>query len=243
LNSKETITGENGDEDSELKYLAEIREVRDKHAELFERIKRLPKKARSTRTLPPDPSVKKFPALLTYFRRDKLDKFFLAPSASADATAIDFFTAAKILKPADTKEIRQSIPREFYSLLDQNKDNFFKATSAEAEQAESAHRGDRNAATVLKRLRDKAVRRCPQFTDDDEEFVGKVIQLLEDGALPKRIIQKIADALKTELQPLNVLHLLRRGIPREFLHAAPAHADQARAPREVILSSFLLPAA
>jgi len=65
LNSSETITGENGDEESELKYLAEIREVRDKQTELFERIKRLPKKARSTRALPSDPAVKKFPALLT----------------------------------------------------------------------------------------------------------------------------------------------------------------------------------
>jgi hypothetical protein len=145
-----------------------------------------------------------------------------------------------MLKPADPTEVRQPIPREFYTLLDQNKQNFLAATSAEAEQAESPHRGDRNAATLLKRLRDKAVRRCPQFTDDDEDFVGKVIQLLEDGALPKRTTQKVADALKTEIQPLSVLRILRRGIPREFLHAAPAHTDQARAPREVILSSFLV---
>jgi hypothetical protein len=192
-----------------------------------------------------DSAIKKFPALLTYFRRGKLDKFFLAPPASVDATAIDFFTAAKILKPADTKEVRQNIPREFYGLLDQNKQNFLNATSAEAEQAESAHRGDRNAAIVLKRLRDKAVRRCPQFTDDDEEFVGKVIKLLEDGALPKRTTQKIAERLsdkKTLNNPLEVLHILRRGIPREFLLATPAQTSQANAPREVILSSFLVQA-
>jgi hypothetical protein len=52
LNSKETVTGENATEDSELKYLSEIREVRDKNPDLFERIKRLPKKARSTRLSP-----------------------------------------------------------------------------------------------------------------------------------------------------------------------------------------------
>jgi hypothetical protein len=125
-------------------------------------------------------------------------------------------------------------------LLDQNKQNFLNATSAEAEQAESAHRGDRNAAIVLKRLRDKAVRRCPQFTDDDEEFVGKVIRLLEDGALPKRTTQKIAEALQKEIQPLNVLRILRRGIPREFLLATQASASQSNAPREVILSSWIV---
>ena len=242
LNSKETITGENGDEESELKYLAEIREVRDKNPELFERVKRLPKKARSTRILPADSVVKKHPALFTYFRRGKLDKFFLTPPASAETGEIDFFTAAKILKPADPKEVRQAIPREFYGLLEQNKSNFHAATSLETEQAELAHR-DRHAATVLKRLRAKEVRRCPQFTDDDEEFVGTVIRLLEDGVLPKRTTQKIAEALKTEDQPLTILHLLRRVIPQEFLAATPPRSTQGSAPREVILSSFLVKSA
>jgi superfamily II DNA/RNA helicase len=240
LNSKETITGENAGEESELKYLAEIREVRDKDADLFERIKRLPKKARSTRLLPAAAPAKQLPALLTYFRREKLDKFFLSPPASAESAEIDFFTAAKILKPTAANESRQNISREFYDLLDQNKSNFL-TTTTDAGQAEAAHRGDRNAATVLKRLRAKEVRRCQQFTEDDEEFVGKIIRLLEDGALPKRTTQKVAEALKKEIQPLNVLRILRRDIPREFLRAATlAQFNQSHAPREVILSSFLV---
>ena len=54
-NSKKTITGEDEDEETELKFLTEIRTVRDKQPELFERIKRLPKKARSTRVLSAEP--------------------------------------------------------------------------------------------------------------------------------------------------------------------------------------------
>jgi superfamily II DNA/RNA helicase len=240
LNSKETITGENAEEDSELKYLAEIREVRDKNSDLFERIKRLPKKARSSRLLPAAAPAKTFPALLTYFRRDKLDKFFLAPPASTDSAEIDFFTAAKILRPDDTNEPRQNIPREFYNLLDQNKQNFLAVTTTDAEQAESAHRGDRNAATVLKRLRAREVRRCQQFTEDDEEFVCKIIRLLEDGALPKRTTQKVAEELKKEIQPLNILRILRRDIPREFLRTNATQASPGSAQREVVLSSFLV---
>ncbi len=266
LNSKETITGENADEESELKYLAEIREVRDKTPELFDRIKRLPKKARSTRLLPaayPSPTgvgegprradegrpgenqlsaaapVPKLPALLTYFRRGKLDKFFLTPPPSADAAEVDFFTAAKMLKPADATEPRQTIPRGFYDLLERNKANFLTATTGDGGPDEAAPRGDRVTATVLKRLRAREVRRCQQFTDDDEEFVGKVIRLLEEGALPKRTTQKIADALKTELQPLNILRILRRCVAREFLRAHISTAAHDGAPREVILSSWL----
>jgi superfamily II DNA/RNA helicase len=139
LNSKETITGENADEESELKYLAEIREVRDKNADLFERIKRLPKKARSTRLVSAAAPAKQMPALLTYFRREKLDKFFLSPSASTDSAEIDFFTAAKILKPTDTGEPRQNIPREFYDLLDQNKQNFLTTAITDAGQSGTVH--------------------------------------------------------------------------------------------------------
>src|ERR1700737_126254 len=117
-NSKKTITGEDEDEETELKFLTEIRTVRDKQPDLFERIKRLPKKARSTRCLPAafaltgsagdalgdaptSVQAQCFPALLTSFRQGKLDKFFLRPSGSRPTAELDFMSAAKIVKPAD----------------------------------------------------------------------------------------------------------------------------------------------
>jgi len=240
-NSKKTITGEDEDEETELKFLTEIRAVRDNQPELFERIKRLPKKARSTRTLSSQPAVQDLPALLTYFRRGKLDKFFLGASGSQPTAELDFMSAAKILKPADATEPRQAIPREFYDLLARNKAAFVTVTTADAEQAESTHRGSPNDAYILKRLKEKAVCRCPQFTEDDEEFVGKVVRLLEDGAVPKATAKKVAAALKREIQPLKVLAILRRHIKHEFFQTSPAaQASQALAPREVILSSYLV---
>jgi superfamily II DNA or RNA helicase len=288
-NSKKTITGEDEDEETELKFLTEIRTVRDKQSDLFERIKRLPKKARSTRLvaagilpavepgfqpggksvgnqevagvttniaissadpggkMPPSTSGKMpdatFPALLTYFRQGKLDKFFLGASGSQPTAELDFMSAAKILKPADPNEPCQPIPREFYELLDKNKAAFDTATTADAEQAASTHRGSPNDAYILKRLKDKAVRRCQQFTEDDEEFAGKVIRLIEDGSLPKATAKKVAASLKKpdNLPPLKVLAVLRRDIKHEYFQASPAaHASQALAPREVILSSWLI---
>lgn len=242
-NSKKTITGEDENEETELKYLTEIRTVRDKETGLFERIKRLPKKARSTRLLPAEPTVPSFPALLSYFRQGKLDKFFLGASVKQPTTELDFMSAAKILRPADIKEPLQSIPREFYDLLDRNKGAFVTATTAEAEQAEATHRGSPYDAYILKRLKDKAVRRCQQFTEDDEEFVGNAIRLLEDGALPKATAKKVATALKKKenMQPLKVLAVLRHDIKRDFFQPSPAaQASQGLVPREVILSSFLV---
>jgi superfamily II DNA/RNA helicase len=240
LNSKETITGENTNEESELKYLSEIREVRDKNPDLFGRVKQLPRKARSTKQLGSNTAVTQLPGLFTYFRRGKLDKFYLSPATNIESAEIDFFTAAKILKPESTDEQRLPISKDFYDLLELNKKNFVSATTAELLQAETSHRGDRTATTVLKRLRHKDVRHCKQFTNEDEKFVGIIIRLLEDGALPKRTIQKVADSLKNEIEPLKILQILRRDIPREFLRANSPNAHNGDSPREVILSSFLI---
>ncbi|MEI7730049.1 MAG: helicase-related protein [Verrucomicrobiota bacterium] len=239
-NSKQTITGKDEEEETELQYLTEIRAVRDQHPDLFERIKRLPKKARSTRMLG-EALVPYFPALFTYFRQGKLDKFFVGASGKASATELDFMSAAKILKPADLKEPRQPIPREFYELLDGNKAAFIAVTTGEAELAEESHRGDRNAAYILKRLKAREIRRCQQFTEDDEEFVGKIIRLTDEGALPKRTAKELAAKLKIEIEPLKVLAILRREVKSELLKAAPtAQASQGQFPREVILSSYLV---
>ncbi len=242
-NSKKTITGEDENEETELKFLTEIRTIRDKQPDLFERIKRLPKKARSSRILSTEPAVQNFPGLLTYFRQGKLDKFFVGASGNQPVTELDFMSAAKILKPADTTEPRQSIPSAFYELLDKNKTALVTATSAEAELAEETHRGDRNAAHILKRIKAREIRRCQQFTEDDEEFVGRIIRLTEEGSLPKRTAKELAAKLKTEIQPLKVLAILRRDIKSELFQAAPAaHSSHVLSPREVILSSYLVQA-
>jgi len=241
MNSKKIITGEDEEEESELEYLTEIREVRDKNPELFTRIKRLPKKARSTKLVSNDPSAKKFPSLLTYFRQGRLDKFFLALPNNTEPFELDFFAATKVLKPADPSEKRQTIPQHFYTLLDKNKKAFEVATSLDLDDAIPRHRGSANDAYILKRLKAKEIRRYHGFTEDDEVYVQQVIQLLTDGALPRPTTKKVAEALKKEANPLKVLAILRRDIAPQFFQ--PTRAQQSvhsLSPREVILSSYLL---
>ncbi len=243
LNSRKTITGEDEEEESELEYLTEIRDVRDKNPELFARIKRLPKKARSTRHLPlaPDMPVKEFPSLLTYFRQGRLDKFYVAQQGATEAAELDFLTAVKILKPVDPSEQRQTIPRDFYALLDKNKDAFAADTSPENDDAIPRHRGGANDAYILKRLKAWEIRQYPGFTEDDEAYIQRVIQLLADGALPKPTARTVAEALKKVSQPLRVLGVLKRDIPSQFLQPTRAQqTSQTLSPREVILSSYLV---
>jgi superfamily II DNA/RNA helicase len=243
LNSKKTITGEDEEEESELEFLTEIRDVRDKHPDLFTRIKRLPRKARSTRVVTAGISVgvTQFPSLLTYFRHGKLDKFFLAQPGSAEPCELDFFASAKSLRPADPSETRRTIHRDFYTLLDKNKAAFEAATSPELDDAAPKHKGGANDAYILKRLKANDIRRYHGFTEEDEAYLQQVIQLLTDGALPRPTTKKVAAALKREIAPLKVLAILRRDIPSQFFQPTRAQADpHTLSPREVILSSYLL---
>ncbi len=245
LTSKKTITGEDEEEESELEYLNEIRGVRDNSPDLFTRIKSLPKKARSTRILPPDPPVKVtlFPSLLTYFRQGRLDKFYLAQTGNPKAMEFDFLTAVKVLKPTDPDEKRQTIPNDFYPLLETNTKAFTDATSSELDDTVTKYKGSANDAYILKRLKAREIRRYHGYTEDDELFIRQVIQLLNDGALPRPTTKTVADALKTESDPLKVLGILRRDIPTAFFQATRAQLNPyATSPREVILSSYLLEA-
>jgi superfamily II DNA/RNA helicase len=239
LTSKKTITGEDEEEESELEYLTEIRHVRDNDPDLFSRIKRLPKKARSTRTMTAEESPS--PALVTYFRQGKLDKFFRSEPTRAEGEELDFFQTAKILKPADNSEKRQSIPPEFYSLLDKSKRAFASITASEHEDAPVGRGGGQNDAYILKRLKAKEVARYHGYTEDDELFIRQVRQLLTDGALPRPTTKKVAEALKKEIDPLKVLGILRRDISKLFLQPAVAQESAYMFnPREVILSSYLV---
>ncbi len=246
LNSRKTITGEDEDGESELEYLSEIREVRDMQPELFARIKRLPKKARSTRLLSaaPEAVAKQFPALLTYFRQGRLDKFYLAQHGITDSAELDFLTAVKILKPGDPSEKRQAIAPDFYALLDRNKESFAADTSPENDDAIPRHTGGANDAYILKRLKAREIRRYHGFTDDDEVYIQQVIQLLTDGALPRPVTKKVAEALKKEIEPLKALGILRHDIAAQFFQPTRAQrTSHTLNPGEVILSSYLVEAA
>jgi len=54
LTSKEQITGENEEGDPELGYLTFLRDLRDNNKELYERIKRLPKRQEPQGTMTPN---------------------------------------------------------------------------------------------------------------------------------------------------------------------------------------------
>jgi len=177
LISKKTLSGEDETEESELKYLHVIKDVRDKNPDLFEKIKRLPKKARAAKT-----DVKHQNSLVTYLRRDKLQKFFIADESPV-AQELDFMSAASILE-STSDDKNQKLPEKFFDLLDKNKEAFVFATTEE--MAEPIKRRGQDSATQVLKILKATLKNTQQFTDEQEQYLKQVIVQLEEGGIPKQ---------------------------------------------------------
>ena len=235
LVSKKTLEGDDETEDSELKYLHVIRDIREKDPDLFEKIKYLPKKARTAKL-----NIAIAGALITYFRRGKLQKFFMA-QAKKEAQELDFMTAAGLLE-SRPDEKRRKLPGEIYDRLDNNKQAFIIATTEE--MAEPQKRRGRDSAASILRILKATIKNTQKFTDDQELYLKKVFIQLEEGGLPKQTAKntlKALDALKDELvNPFKVLAVLQTHIPKRLLESHYAEQNPAVfGKREVILSLYL----
>ncbi len=235
LLSRKAVEGDGEEEESELKYLHEIKEIRDKNPDLFEKIKRLPKKARTAKIRP-----EKEDSLLTYFRRGKLQKFFLAGD-QAPAGELDFMTAAKLLESAPEEE-KQKLPEKFYDFLDRNKEAFLLATTEEMPR-QTSKKGRDSAAQILKILK-ATLKNTRTLTEEQEEYLRKALIRLEEGNLPKQTAKQTLKALnnlkKDLLNPLKVFAVLQTHIPARLLEGHYAERNPSLSGRrEVILSLFL----
>ncbi len=250
INSRTSAEGDEAESKSELKYLRQILDVKDKEPELFQRILSLPRKARSTRFHPPGlasvdapgsmPST--LPAVITYFRQGRLDKFFRAGTENHLSEELDFFTTAEILETT-AREARREIPLDlFYPLLDKNKTGFESATTPGVETLlPSTAAGSGNEAILLKRLRATSFRNCDAFKPDDRKFVADVHQVIADGRVGKATVRKVKEAFEKTDAPLEMLAILRKEIASQYLLPASrtSRKDHSEFPREVILSSYL----
>jgi len=215
-----------------LEFLQLIRQIRDDEPELFEKIKRLPKKARSARIgIKTDGEQ-----VVSFFRLGKLKKFFLS-SEQELTQEINFLQAVDNLA-CKKDSPRAVIPKSYYDLLALNKAAFEESLNPETIITKSS-RSRSNDDYIMKRLKEKSVRLCQQFTDEDEEYIQSILNALEAGNLPKRTIQQTKKALEKVLEPLQVLQTLKKHIPFMLLSQPKDLQAEVDNPREIILSCYL----
>jgi superfamily II DNA or RNA helicase len=236
LNNKATYTDEDDGENSELKYLAMIREIRDTNPVLFDKIKKLPKQARSGMKPKKDSNQ-----MITFFRLGNLKKFYLY--GEQKSVEINFFDAMNGMecKPG---EPRQPVPGNYFDILNFNKAQFRRDTTENSELP-AKKGGKSNTDFIEKILKDTAFRNCKKFTESDEEFLSTVRMMLAGGVIAKKTAQHIKKELEkaalteNHIDPMKVLYTLKTHIkPVEVERKTGQISSYLK--REVILSEYFV---
>ena len=222
------LSGEDEEINPELEYLKIIREVRDNEKNLFEKIKRLPKKARTGKFS----NQVSEESTLTFARSGALKTFFLANS---EIQQLSFLDAIKFLR-CEPSEQQTSIGENFFdqykmnctefkNLLDENEADIFKSRTPPS---------GKKIITTLKGLL-----KYPDFTDDQEKIIQRIIFSLNQGDIPTRDIQKINQAITTEKNPLLLFKKIYDIIDTRYLFGRQQTDNFTNRQRQVILSCSL----
>ena len=229
LTSKKTIIGEE-EEDYELKYLSYLREIRDNNKELFEKIKNLPKKSRTAKKTKINNNK-----VLTFFRKGKLRKIYITEGKKVEE--IDFPNGAKILEAESTTK-KESIGKDFYIMLNQNKtafELFFQIANAPVPRSIGRSR-ESKLSKIL-----NAIKKDSSLIEDDQTYILDVLDLLRNGSIDPGTIKRILTSIEKERELLKILAKIKTMVPSSlFKRIQNTNSADTNGPKEVILSEYLI---
>ncbi len=224
------LSGDEEEINPELEYLKIIREIRDNDRFLFEKIKQLPKKARTGKISDKidDEST------LTFARNGALKTFFV--TNSTETKQLTFLEAVEFLRCAPSEK-RIPIGEKFFEQYDENQKEFKILLAENESYLIKSTRTPTNLKNVVATL--KSLIHIPKFTDEQEEFIRRTINALNEGDIPAKDIQKISQLIKTETDPIQLLKKIRDVVDEKYLFGRQQTEKFSAPQRQVILSCSL----
>jgi superfamily II DNA/RNA helicase len=231
-NLTKNLDDDDGGTNPELAYLAVIRQVRDNDVKLFEKIKRLPIKAKtgkkSTDVLEN--------TTITFLRKGYSKKFF--KSCGGDTTQLTFIESIELIK-AEPDEKTRDVGEDYYKHLENNKrafdDSLNEEVQIKAEKVSSAG----NDTKIIKLL--KVLSKCKKFTDEQDELIIKMMELWENGEVPQSLTKEILKVIKDneDLDELQIFFEIYDRIPERYFQGRTGQRQKQIGKRQVILSVLL----
>ena len=223
------LSGDDEEINPELEYLKVIREIRDKDKLLFEKIKRLPKKARSGKIS--DKITEE--STLTFARNGALKTFFLTGTETAQ---ISFVEAMEFLHCAPTEE-KICLGEKFFDQYRTNCNEFQKMLDENESDFNLGNAIPSNVKKVVSTL--KALAQIPDFTDDQEEIMQRIIDAFARGDIPAKDTQKINQLIKSEKNPLSLFKKIYGIVDDKYLFGRQQTENLNNRQRQIILSCSL----
>ena len=229
VTNKDTYNEDESEENSDLKYIKILEDIRDNDNELFNKVKYLPKKSRTARKFKTDKN-----SVITFFRKGPLERFYLSDGETT--VNLGFEDAVKYFE-CDKNCEKQSVPHEFYHLLQANKDEFFKPNEEDDIQVKKTG-GSSNHKYVRLRI-DFAIKEG-RLTDVQEDYMKKILALYDEGKIINEISKSIKDAIEKELDSVKVYQIIKNNIPETYLTNKTEVKKDENIHTEIILSEFLI---
>jgi len=232
LNNKD-LYDEGGDIDnSELKYLKVIRDIRDNNQNLYSEIRDLPRKSRSGKQYNLNEN-----SLLSFFRKGKLKKFLISGDKQSPKE-ITFNEAIKILE-SNKNDKRKTFDKNFFNLLKKNKSHFDEIIfTSETESTQRRGKSiERELIEILKSLSNEKT-----FKDEDKKLCYKILKAFEDGVIARMRAKEIQKELKLKktTDGFEILQIFRKNISDRFLDESLRDKTKFGGKREIILSEYLI---
>ena len=229
LNSDDALEEEDFEEDTSLKYLTIIRNLRDDNEELFVKIKKLPKKIRSGKYLDENGTI-------TFFRKGKIKRFFIS---NKDVTKeLNFINAIRLFE-CEESEKRANISDAYYENLKRNKSKLIETLESDNTDISPVRKtGKSNTTFILKNL--KGITSCSTLTEFDQDRITKLMDLFEDGAIPINISKEIAKTIRKMKNPIEILNVIWDMVPDSYIKNSKSKDNIEEYSTEVVLSLDLV---
>jgi superfamily II DNA or RNA helicase len=233
--SKASIEGDEGDIESEIGYLQEIRKIRDSNLPLFTKIKFLPKKCRAAKLAVNDKG------LLTYLRKGKLHKFYYSSKIdSANNKEFDFIESAHHMK-ASPDDPKGKFDSTYFELLKINKEALENSLSENLEEQTLPSGGMSNLNKLHKLLTTTQIKNYSGYTEDDEIYLSRIIREIDNGSIAKGKAREVLEEIsKPDLlnNPIKLINRIKDLIPENELQKISFDISQTVSKKEVILSGY-----
>jgi hypothetical protein len=171
---------EENDALKEIEYLKEIKKITEENKELFEKIKRLPKKSRCARN-----QQNQAQKLISFLKRGHVRKFYLIDNEkNYIPQELDFLRTAEFLK-ADPAEPKANFDKKFFEFLAQNKSFFEKELNYNQDNIVKSSNAE--PAVKLINILLANFKNPANFSDDEFQYLQKIQEALKQRLIPKKI--------------------------------------------------------
>lgn len=232
LNSREYLEDNETDIDSELKYLNEIRKIRDTEIELFKKIKSIPLKSKSYIC-----NENEGDYTLSFIRNGNLKKFYL--TSDHETKELTFLQAIKKLDVSRNFKPIICDKEMFYQQLAINKECF--SNLLKQSKSQIVQYGAKSSSDSKVRSYFKALLKLNIFNETEEKLIRDLDQCWLEGRIPNSISKDILKELKGLKNPVDIYKKIIEKVPKHYLEEKYNYEvdtnDEVEI--EVILSAFI----